>query len=355
MKIGILTFHRAHNYGAVLQCYALQEVLKGMGHEVEVIDYRQPNIENGYNHLKIEYIIRSILKVWTLNKYIFTIKKERKALKYFSSFRNNYLDLTNKCTQYDIPMDFDVYVIGSDQLFTIDITKEIDPVYSGLFQRRKNSFLLGYAVSMNKKSIQMIGYEGWHDIQARYKAFSTREETFSDEIYNISRIKFETCVDPTLLTNPAIWKKLSSTNESTESYVVLYEVRKVKTNPRLIYEKAQVIAKQYGLSVIDLSNMDYTVEQWVWYISHAQCVVTTSFHATVLSLIFSRPLYAFCLNDGGDDRYVDVLRKVGASACIQNLDSSPSRIPDLDWPSINKQMELIKQDSLMFLMRNLHE
>ena len=37
MKIGILTFHRAHNYGAVLQCYALQDVLKGTGHDVEVI------------------------------------------------------------------------------------------------------------------------------------------------------------------------------------------------------------------------------------------------------------------------------------------------------------------------------
>ena len=46
MKIGILTFHRAHNYGAVLQCYALQEVLKGMGHEVEVIDYRQKKNRN---------------------------------------------------------------------------------------------------------------------------------------------------------------------------------------------------------------------------------------------------------------------------------------------------------------------
>ena len=40
MRIGILTFHCAHNYGAVLQCYALQEALKGMGHDVEIIDYQ---------------------------------------------------------------------------------------------------------------------------------------------------------------------------------------------------------------------------------------------------------------------------------------------------------------------------
>jgi hypothetical protein len=39
MNIGIITFHRAHNYGAVLQCYALSQVLKHMGNDVEVIDY----------------------------------------------------------------------------------------------------------------------------------------------------------------------------------------------------------------------------------------------------------------------------------------------------------------------------
>lgn len=48
MRVGILTFHRAHNYGAVLQCYALQKVLKNLGHEVQVIDYRQPYIEKHY-------------------------------------------------------------------------------------------------------------------------------------------------------------------------------------------------------------------------------------------------------------------------------------------------------------------
>ena len=48
MRIGILTFHRAHSYGAVLQCYALQQTLAQMEHEVWVIDYRQPYIENLY-------------------------------------------------------------------------------------------------------------------------------------------------------------------------------------------------------------------------------------------------------------------------------------------------------------------
>lgn len=48
MKIGILTFHRAINYGAVLQAYALQRHLENQNVEVDVIDYRSEVIEESY-------------------------------------------------------------------------------------------------------------------------------------------------------------------------------------------------------------------------------------------------------------------------------------------------------------------
>ena len=37
--VGILTFHCAHNYGAMLQAYATQELLRGAGHQVEDNSY----------------------------------------------------------------------------------------------------------------------------------------------------------------------------------------------------------------------------------------------------------------------------------------------------------------------------
>lgn len=53
MKIGILNFHRALNYGAVLQCYGLQETLTALGHEVSVIDYRPRIIEKHRSYFLI--------------------------------------------------------------------------------------------------------------------------------------------------------------------------------------------------------------------------------------------------------------------------------------------------------------
>ena len=39
MKIGIITFHGADNYGSVLQAYALTEYLNDKGYDAEIIDY----------------------------------------------------------------------------------------------------------------------------------------------------------------------------------------------------------------------------------------------------------------------------------------------------------------------------
>ena len=39
MKIKTITCHDVYNVGASLQAYALQEYLKSLGHDVEIIDY----------------------------------------------------------------------------------------------------------------------------------------------------------------------------------------------------------------------------------------------------------------------------------------------------------------------------
>ena len=43
-KIGILTFHNAHNYGAVLQAYALKTKLNRMGYKAKILNYQNPYI-----------------------------------------------------------------------------------------------------------------------------------------------------------------------------------------------------------------------------------------------------------------------------------------------------------------------
>ena len=47
MKVRTITLHGAHNYGAMLQAYALNKTLKKLGHDAGVIDFNpQQNVKN---------------------------------------------------------------------------------------------------------------------------------------------------------------------------------------------------------------------------------------------------------------------------------------------------------------------
>lgn len=39
MKVGLITYHSAYNFGSVLQAYATQEIITKLGHRVEIINY----------------------------------------------------------------------------------------------------------------------------------------------------------------------------------------------------------------------------------------------------------------------------------------------------------------------------
>ena len=52
-KAGIVTFHRALNYGAVLQTYALQKTVSKLGAECEVVDYISHRITHDYKPFRI--------------------------------------------------------------------------------------------------------------------------------------------------------------------------------------------------------------------------------------------------------------------------------------------------------------
>ena len=55
MKIALLTFHNAYNYGAALQAYSLQKYLSEQGYEVEYINYVNDFRKNTYN-LRYQFI-----------------------------------------------------------------------------------------------------------------------------------------------------------------------------------------------------------------------------------------------------------------------------------------------------------
>ena len=126
-KIGILTFHNAHNYGAVLQAYALKTKLNRMGYEAKILNYRNPYIARLYRKvIHIDFWKRDILPsrwgkvIREVGENFYGLKEWQSQWKVFERFIEDHLldGQTKKLTMKDLEKEqCDVYILGSDQIW----------------------------------------------------------------------------------------------------------------------------------------------------------------------------------------------------------------------------------------------
>ena len=345
-RIGILTFHRAHNYGAVLQCYALQQILMQLGYDARVIDYRQKFTERIYKLFSLRYFFSMYLHPKKAFSYIVNIRKRYRKNKVFTSFIDRYFNVTEVCTK-NIPQDFDIYLIGSDQVWGIHCTNGVEPVYFGSFFRLSESKLFSYAISTNIASLEAVGDEKIMKYASSFCEISFREEAICRKFESMTGIKGRVDIDPTLLTSPSTWDSLIDSKWEKERYILIYQVR-YPHGKNVLMEKAEILARTLKCTILDLSSMTYSPEDFVSLFKYALYVVTTSFHATVFSIIFERPLYAIKLNDGHDGRYENILRAVGGENMLVEKDFNPI-VQNIDYKSIKNRLDLLKDSSISYL------
>lgn len=350
MKIGILTYHRAHNYGAVLQCYALQEVLKSMGHDVWIIDYRQPCIEKNYKSFDFSSFWEHIFSPKILHYYLKTYPIRKKKKEIFTEFISKHLNTTCKCNACEIPQDFDAYIIGSDQVWGLHcIGNKKDEVYLGNFKHNPNSKIIGYAISTNKESLELLCKEGLSSYIKNFHSLSMREEFAANYIKKHTTTNPIVTIDPTLLTNKQTWLPLINDKWKNKKYVLIYQVRFLKNDKNFLYKKAKELANVLDCEIIDLSDMQYSVEDFLSSIKYAQYVITTSFHATIFSIIFNTPFYSVKLNDGHDERLVNVLNKIGLNEHCVNTNFLPN-YKKIDFKLAEKKLHVYRESSISFLL-----
>lgn len=215
MKIGIITFHRANNFGAVLQCYALQETLRHMGYDAEVIDYREPFTELIYNPIRWDIMKKGLFHPRLLAGYLLKVLPERyKRAKEYNAFRKKYLNCSRKVKKgEDMPQDIDVFLIGSDQMWSLHPTGyKMEPVYFGEFKIPATSNIQAYAISSNIQSLHTIGKERLSKYARNFKRLSFREKAICDEVEKLTGRRGKVVLDPSLLLDFNDWDKLTTHN-----------------------------------------------------------------------------------------------------------------------------------------------
>ena len=212
MRIGIITFHAAFNYGSMLQAYALQTYLSIQGHEVEIINYRsyfQKSIYYKPFDFHSKYSILSSFKRSLF--YPSSIPKLKKKWELFNSFLNQNLKLTKEYnTLNDLEKNswnYDLLITGSDQIWNTGAT-DSGEVYFGNFINSENIKKISYAASIGQYP-ENVDSNFLKEQIRHFTAISVREERSKEVlIQNNIEKEIEVVCDPTLLIDAYFYNKL---------------------------------------------------------------------------------------------------------------------------------------------------
>lgn len=301
MRIGICTFHYAHNYGAMLQAYALKTFLEGQDHDVVMVDDRKNNLTS-WNPKPISFLpIKSFLLYpkylvkWYLPEYL----TKRKREKNFELFLKKYLKNETFNEKENVKLDAIIY--GSDQIWS-KFHYGYDEIFFGV-QNSNTDRRIAFAASMGMIDIADEEDEKFiREALARFSAISVREKELQEELARrglVSHVEVKIMPDPTFLLDKSSWIALNPQRIVKEPYLLFYDFQLDKKTTVI----ARYIAKEKGLRLIRLTDGVVSVEknknyfvtagplEFVSLFYYADFVVSSSFHGTAFSIINGKQFY----------------------------------------------------------------
>ena len=352
MKVGILTFHNAYNYGAVLQAYATQEIVKSLGHEVEIIDYHNARIDrvNAGRMFHLCSFLRNIYRfpIYLIEKFFY-----RKRRKVYIGFFDKYMKLSkNKYIQGDenYLSNYDTILIGSDQLWNKKITGGWDKMYWGEFKTSPDTRKVAWSVCMNYTDLNEDDILFIKKNLENFDLISVRESDLLSFISGLTSKKVYQTLDPTLVLPSTKWEEVCH-GVKEKGYIAVYAVQdeeKTIAFARSIASKQNkplVIIRSYSKWYFTSENKEYAgPDDFLSYIRHADMVITTSFHGTVFSIIYQKQFVCPIFRD--NVRVDSLLASLHISErMVQSVDEYSS-LPPIDYEIVKRDLNTLREDTL---------
>lgn len=355
LRIGIVTFHNALNYGALLQTYALQKSLTNMGYEAIVIDYSNPHI-NKIRKKPYWKDYRNPFKYYN-DKLVYNVENlKEKKLNDFSNIKINKTKQADRTNISEIAADLDIVFTGSDQVWNDDITRFDDTYYLDFVPAKKRC---SYAASIGKEIISEENIPRMKKLLSGYRAISVRESTAQKALESQLGIYSVRVLDPTLLLSEKHYRKIAK-KSSEKSYILLY---------MLLYSESLVcsakkMAKEKGLPVICINSsgkrikgvIDYSdagIEEWLGLFINADFIFTNSFHGTAFSINFNIPFNVELppARIKAGSRIIDILKLFNLEN--QVIENRIIKSKPINYESVNKILDYERKKSKEFLVNTI--
>ena len=309
MRIGTITFHRAANYGAVLQAFALIYTLRKIGVDAEIIDYRCPFIEDYYDTRKI-LTLRNWKRIASYILFNGTFFPKREELYFDFLMRKKVLSKEiyyKSCDLNRTNLLYDCYFTGSDQIWNYK-TAGFDKSYFLDFvneNNKKNSYAASFGVSSIPSSKKLE----YSNLLNSFNTISVRENIGIELIHDLLGIDARVDLDPTLLIDKDEWASLIDyikirklVRGNSQGYILIYLI----SEDQHVFDTARAFAKKSNLPIIYINNKwrkhrdiinlsNINIDEWLFLFLNATYVLTDSFHGTAFACNFNKKFLTFQL------------------------------------------------------------
>ncbi len=352
-RTAIITFHRALNYGAILQAYALQETLRFRGKPSELIDYRCAHLESIYKPFSFAHCTSIAGKI----KKCLKSGQFRKKRKQFDRFTRRYLHTSRPCDAYNVEVvagKYENIITGSDQVFSLEATGGDLNYYLPFC--RDNQRKYAYAASFGSDHIDpRYAEEAMHLLES-FDEISVRERTGAMIVREALKRKATVALDPTLLLSGEQWAAVAKApKKHPEKYILVY----MMDGGSLVLDKAFACAQELSCDIVilnptlkqQLKHRDCWLyptaspEEFVWLFQNAEKVVTNSFHGTAFSLIFQRDFYVEISNIAKGSRIADLLTLLRLEDRLIPGDTDEN----VNWERVDRYLSMQREESLRFI------
>lgn len=357
MRIGIVTQPLEMNYGGILQNWALQQVLKKLGHDPITID--------AYQRYSTPHYVVNWTRTWLkrmMGKNVYLPKRYGGAMRgeLMGRFIEEHINKTAVMGDYRRDTisryGLDAIVVGSDQVWRASYNgNHLQDMYLR-FASGKPIKKVAYAASFG---VDHWDYTDEQTAQCRslaqeMDAISVREESGVALCRDHLGVNAQCTLDPTLLLNAQEYEPIIDSSWKTdEPYLAVYCLD-ITPGKKAFFNR---LAAEQGLVVRYFSfgwNARLTVQQWLAMLQNATVVVTDSFHGTVFSILFHRDFYTLCNPERGNTRMAGLLEKLELQdRLLSEQDPDTSSATGIDWSGVDARVEELRKHSISFLEDSL--
>ena len=350
-RVGIMSMQRIRNYGSFLQAYGLRRMLESLGCEVRFVDYRPGRCL--VEPERPSRLPRPAAKLAEVLEGPGPLAAKLAYANYKRHYDARTWSLLGLPAEPDYGTDdLDILVIGSDEVFNcVQANPNVgfSPDLFGATSMAKRT--VTYAASCGNTTIEKLHAHSVADEVAGWlhalDAVSVRDENAASVVRELAGIDPARNLDPVLAWD--FFGEEDTPDTPVEGrYLIAYAY-----SGRLTKEECAALrayADERGLRVVNVGGvqgccdafLDLGPFEVLAAFRGAECVLTDTFHGTILSAIAERPFATVVRTEGygNAEKLTDLLARLGLESRVASSTGDFARLLDSapDWSPVRSRI-----------------